>query len=112
MGRAQVDRAAPLGLETIPTSARQVPLTDSVVPGWRDTAIMTIQLNDLIRAADPTDPMSDGGSMSVWQRFARLPALAAKKREEKTDEDGQKDDYWQQEHVERRLDPIITADND
>jgi len=59
-GQLRVANPALLDFETTPTFTLQVQVTDSGTPGLSDTAFVTIQLNDLIGALDPTDPISGG----------------------------------------------------
>jgi VCBS repeat-containing protein len=60
-GQIRVADPTLLDFESNPTFTLQVQVTDSGAPGLSDTAIVTIQLNDLIGASDPTDPVSGGG---------------------------------------------------
>ncbi len=107
-------------------------MTDSAIPGLSEPAIVTIQLNDLTGAANPTGPVSGGGPAPDpgpdpnpgpgptggggddqidlgGDADGELPVLAAKKRDNKPDDDEQKEDDRQEKRVQRLLDPINTA---
>jgi hypothetical protein len=58
---------------------------------------------------------SVAASLPAWQGFDPLPILAAKKRDQKKDDEGEDErteDDWQEKRVQRLLDPMHTADNE
>ena len=66
---------------------------------------MTIQLNDLLGAADRETP-----SAVVVRRRIRIPSPVVAEIRKKTDGNEKKDDDWQEKRVQRLLNPINTAD--
>ncbi|TFH47696.1 MAG: cadherin repeat domain-containing protein, partial [Lysobacterales bacterium] len=60
-GQIRVANPTLLDFESNPTFGLQIQVTDSGTPALSDTANVPIQLNDLVGAADPTDPISGGG---------------------------------------------------
>ncbi len=129
-GQLLVANPTLLDFETNPTVTLRLQVTDSAVPGLSEPANVTIQLNDLTGAANPTGPASGGGQAPDpgpdpgpgptggggddqidlgGDADGELPVLAAKKRDNKPDDDEQKEDDRQEKRVQRLLDPINTA---
>ena len=114
-----------LDFEATPTFTLQVRVTDSGTPSLSDTAFVTIQLNDLSGVTDAIDPVSGGtpvptptrvrvpraASSPAWQGFDPLPILAGKKRDKKAEKDEKQEDDWQEQRIQRLLDPI-NSEND